>query len=103
MNELPEITRTPNMAYNFLKLRIEEKVFPHKFLEVLNDIENVLQEIQTNGMIARWKGFENLSNKSLLTKVGVNMDNKGFNFIACLEALNIFMGSSYVEGILLDL
>ena len=42
MNELPEITRTPNMAYNFLKLRIEEKVFPHKFLEVLNDIENVL-------------------------------------------------------------
>lgn len=45
MNELPDTTRAPNMAYNFLKLRIEEKVFPHKFLEILNDIEDVLEEI----------------------------------------------------------
>ena len=90
------------MAYNFLRLRIEEKVFPHKFLEVLNDIEEVLEEIEGNGMVARWKGFENLSNKSLLNKIGVNLDNKGFNFIASLEALNIFIGSSYVEGILFD-
>ena len=90
------------MAYNFLRLRIEEKVFPHKFLEVLNDIEEVLEEIEGNGMVARWKGFENLSNKSLLNKIGVNLDNKGFNFIANLEALNIFIGSSYVEGILFD-
>ena len=43
MNELPETTRAPNMAYNFLRLRIEEKVFPHKFLEILNDIESVLE------------------------------------------------------------
>lgn len=53
-------------------------------------------------MLARWKGFENLTNKSLLNKVGVNLENKGFNFIANLEALNIFIGSSYIEGILLE-
>lgn len=53
-------------------------------------------------MLARWKGFENLSNKSLLNKVGVNMENQGFNFIACLEALNIFIGPSFIEGVLLD-
>lgn len=47
-------------------------------------------------MLARWKGFENLTNKSLLNKVGVNIDNKGFNFIATLEAVNIFIGSSFI-------
>ena len=57
MNELPDTTRAPNMAYNFLKLRIQEKVFPHRFLETLSDIEVVLEEIESNGMIARWKGF----------------------------------------------
>ena len=31
------------------------------------------------------------------------MGNRGFNFIASLEALNIFIGSSYVEGVLMDL
>lgn len=103
MHELPETTRAPNMAYNFLKLRIEEKIFPYRFLETLSDIEEVMEEIETNGMIARWKGFESLSNKSLLNKVGINLENKGFNFIASIEALNIFIGGSYIEGILTDI
>ncbi len=53
-------------------------------------------------MLARWKGFENLSNKTLLNKVGVSMENKGFNFIATLEAVNIFIGGGYIEGLLMD-
>lgn len=53
-------------------------------------------------MLARWKGFENLSNKTLLNKVGVSMENKGFNFIATLEAVNIFIGGGYIEGLLID-
>ena len=57
LSELPETTRAPNMAYNFLKQRIEERIFPQQFLETLNDIEDVLDEIERNGMIARWKGF----------------------------------------------
>lgn len=57
MGELPDTTRAPNMAYNFLRARIEEKVFPQKFLEALADIEDILEEIQNNGMLARWKGF----------------------------------------------
>jgi hypothetical protein len=47
-------------------------------------------------MIARWKGFENLSNKSLLNKVGLGLENPGFNFIATLEAVNIFLGASFI-------
>lgn len=72
------------MAYNFLKTRIEEKIYPQKFLDVLGDIEEIIEEIDNNGMLTRWKGFENLSNKSLLNKVGINMENKGFYFIASL-------------------
>ena len=72
------------MAYNFLKTRIEEKIYPQKFLDVLGDIEEIIEEIDNNGMLTRWKGFENLSNKSLLNKVGINMENKGFGFIASL-------------------
>ena len=43
----------------------------------------MLEEIERNGMIARWKGFENLTNKSLLQKIG-DVNNKGFNLIANL-------------------
>lgn len=31
------------------------------------------------------------------------MDNRGFNFIAMLEAVNIFVGVGFVEGVLMDL
>jgi len=67
----------------------------------LVDIEEILDDIENNGMLTRWKGFENLSNKSLLNKVGTNLESNGFNFIANLEALNIFIGRSYIECILL--
>lgn len=42
ISELPETTRTPNMAYNFLRVRMEDKTFPHRFLESLNNIEEIL-------------------------------------------------------------
>ncbi len=57
ISELPDTTRAPNMAYNFLRLRIEDKSFPHRFLEALSNIEEILEEIEVNGMLARWKGF----------------------------------------------
>lgn len=91
------------MAFNFLKMRIQQKTFPQKFLQVLSDIEEVIQEIDKNGMLTRWKGFENLSNKSLLNKVGVNMENKGFYFLANLQATSIFIGSSYIYGLLSEI
>ena len=47
-------------------------------------------------MVARWKGFESLTNKSLLQKVGGAVNNRGFNMIATLEALNIFIGGSFI-------
>lgn len=53
-------------------------------------------------MLTRWKGFESITNKSLLNKVGINMENRGFNFIATLEALNIFISNSFIEGILYE-
>lgn len=102
ISELPESTRAPNMAYNFLKTRIEERVFPYRFLEALDNIEDILDDIEENGMLTRWKGFESISNKSLLNKVNTNLENKGFNFLATLEALNLFISRSYIECILLD-
>ena len=39
MSELPDTARAPNIAYNFIKGRIEERIFPQQFLEALEDIE----------------------------------------------------------------
>ena len=57
LKELPESTRSPNMAYNYIRNRIEEETLPQWFLEELKDIEEILKEIEGNGMVARWKGF----------------------------------------------
>jgi hypothetical protein len=45
------------MVYNFLRVRMEDKNFPHRFIESLNNIEEILEEVEKNGMVARWKGF----------------------------------------------
>jgi hypothetical protein len=43
ISELPETTRTQNIAFNFLRQRMEERLFPQRFLESLNDVEEVLE------------------------------------------------------------
>jgi hypothetical protein len=89
------------MAYNFLKDRIEDKSFPQCFIHALNSIDDTLYEVEVNGVLTRWKGIESLANKSLFSKVGFNLANRGFNFVVTLEALNIFLGS-FIEGVLYD-
>ena len=43
-----------------------------------------------------------MSNKSLLTKLGGSSQNRGFDFLANLEALSIFLGIGFIEGVLLE-
>ena len=93
------------MAYNFIRTRVLEETLPQSFIDQLMNIEEILRDIESNGMVARWKGFELMSNKNLLNKlVGASTTDlsQGFNFIANFEAITLFLGIGFIEGTLLE-
>lgn len=85
ITELPETSKNVDPAYDFLRTRTEEGSFPRNFLTYLMDIESILEEIERNSMVSRWKGFQNIANKSILNKIGNNpIRSQGFDFIATI-------------------
>ena len=70
-------------------------------VHVLGSMQSILDEIEENGILNRWKGFDNMSSKNLLTKIETPK-SRGFDFISTLESLNIFLGGNFIEGILYE-
>lgn len=55
--------------------------------------------------MTRWKGFENLiQNRSLVQKLNSisALNAKAYEFLLMLEALAVFLGEGWIEGVLRD-
>ena len=97
-----------NSSYIYMKSLIQEsgKVFPQEFLGILEvDLQELLEEVDSSGIMTRWKGFEKLiQNKSLVQKINSisTVNAKAYEFLLILEALSVFLGEGWIEGVLRD-
>jgi hypothetical protein len=97
-----------NNSYNYIKSLIQEsgKVFPQEFVGLLeSDLQELLEEVDSSGIMTRWKGFEKLiQNKSLVQKINSisTVNAKAYEFLLILEALSVFLGEGWIEGVLRD-
>jgi hypothetical protein len=69
------------------------------------DLQELLEEVDSSGIMTRWKGFEKLiQNKSLVQKINSisTVNAKAYEFLLILEALSVFLGEGWIEGVLRD-
>lgn len=89
--ELKQVTATPHTAYLFIRGLIEQKVFPGVFLEHVDGLEAVVREVESSGVVGRWKGFEVMWGKAR---------NASVELLCMLQALHLFLSGNFVEGVL---
>lgn len=57
IEDLPASTNTYSAALEYIKQKVQDKSFPRDMLDALSDIETILDEVENNGIVNRWKGF----------------------------------------------
>jgi hypothetical protein len=66
IEEVSRIQQTPKSSLEFIKAKISEGTFPKNYLGCLRDIESVIDEINANQMLDRWKSFNRIADSQLL-------------------------------------
>lgn len=75
-------------ALNFIKGFIKEGVLVNKLRTYINSLEETLQAINNNGLLARWRGL------------GTEIRTDGQEFIAIIESLVYLLGEGFLAGAL---
>jgi hypothetical protein len=81
----------------FLRSKTKDSEFPRIYLQHLRDADAIVEEIWSNQMLTRWMSFNNMSNKTLLSKIGSSHLNRGFELLAYLTALFNLLGPGVIN------
>jgi hypothetical protein len=88
---ISNITQSANSCINFINTKMVEGAFPRNFQQCLKDIDSVIEEIEQNQMLERWKSFNKMANEAILDKISGSI-NRGFEFMAYLTAIFNLLG-----------
>jgi hypothetical protein len=50
-------TSNPTNAFNYLKGFIQKGIFMDKFVDYINNLEDIIIVVNKNGLLDRWRGF----------------------------------------------
>lgn len=75
-------------ALTTIKELIKKGIFVEKMQNYMNSLDETLQAINNNGLLARWRGLE------------TEVRNSGQEFIAIVESLVYLLGEGFLSGAL---